>query len=189
MVDTAWAILVSAQVLQVFPQRFSRARYIGGMSHSQTRSCPYCGRVFQPSRYCPAQRICSGPDCQLRRRVEDHRKRRQFDPVYRQTCLNSQGKWREAHPHYSREYRRRRAEADHNRAGPPPGAKNTLVQRRPDWIAALERSVKNNLALPAELDSVPVFRLSAVEAHGAKNTLAFPQLFVLMLDRSAQEDA
>jgi hypothetical protein len=49
--------------------------------------------------------------------------------------------------------------------------------------------VKNNLALPAELDSVPVFRLSAVEAHGAKNTLAFPQLFVLMLDRSAQEDA
>jgi hypothetical protein len=121
--------------------------------------------------------------------VEDHRKRRQFDPVYRQTCLNSQGKWREAHPHYSREYRRRRAEAEHNRAGPPPGAKNTLVQRRPDWIAALERSVKNNLALPAELDSVPVFRLSAVEAHGAKNTLAFPQLFVLMLDRSAQEDA
>ena len=75
------------------------------MSSPQTRSCPYCGRVFQPSLYRPAQRICSGPECQRRRRVEDHRKRRQVDSVYRQTCLNSQRKWREAHPDYSREHR------------------------------------------------------------------------------------
>jgi hypothetical protein len=118
--------------------------------------------------------------------VEDHRRRRQSDPVYRQTCLDSQRKWREAHPDYNREYRQRRVEAKNHRAGPASGAKNTLARARPDWIRTLQHRAKNNLVLPADLDSVPVFRLSALQAPGAKNTLAFPQILVVMVDSPSE---
>jgi hypothetical protein len=160
------------------------------MSQPQTPTCPYCGRVFQSSRFRPVQRICSRAECQQRRRREDHQKRRLVDPVYRQTCLNSQRKWREAHPDYCRNYRRRRAEAKNNLAGPAAGAKNTLARGRPDWIVDLkdlERTAKNNLAFGLDPDSVWVFRLPAAGAQAAKNTLAFPQALVLLLDRAAQQ--
>jgi len=62
---------------------------------------------FRPSRYHPDQAVGSSADCQRRRRTDYHRKKLIKDPAYREQCLDSQKKWREKNPHYSRPASRR----------------------------------------------------------------------------------
>ena len=71
------------------------------------RRCRYCERIFQPSKYHPAQSVCSDSGCQRRRRAEYHRQRIVADPEYRQVCLDSPQKWRSRNPDYWRRYRER----------------------------------------------------------------------------------
>jgi hypothetical protein len=60
------------------------------------RRCRYCQQVFQPVPYRPQQLVCSQPECQRRR--DYHRQKIASDPVYRQVCLESPRKWRQANP-------------------------------------------------------------------------------------------
>ena len=69
------------------------------------RRCRYCERIFQPSKYQPAQLVCSDFGCQRRRRAEYHRQKIATDPEYRQVCLDSPQKWRSRNPDYWRQYR------------------------------------------------------------------------------------
>jgi len=62
------------------------------------RVCRYCQSSFPPSKFRPAQAVCSDPDCQRRRRNDYHRRKTAADPVYRQVCLDSGQKWRAEHP-------------------------------------------------------------------------------------------
>ncbi len=69
------------------------------------RRCRYCQQVFQPAPHHPQQQVCSQLPCQHQRRREYHRQKIASDPVYRQVCLESPRKWREAHPGYWKQYR------------------------------------------------------------------------------------
>jgi hypothetical protein len=69
------------------------------------RGCRYCKQIFQPSKYQPAQAVCSDPGCQRRRRADYHRQKIAADPEYRQVCLDSPQKWRSRNPDYWRQYR------------------------------------------------------------------------------------
>jgi len=69
------------------------------------RRCPYCERIFQPSKYRPSQSVCSDSGCQRRRRAEYHRQKIAADPEYRQVRNDSSQKWRSRHPDYWRRYR------------------------------------------------------------------------------------
>ncbi len=62
------------------------------------RRCRYCEQVFQPSKFQPGQSVCSGPDCQRRRRAENRQRKIAADPEYRQVCQDSSSKWRAATP-------------------------------------------------------------------------------------------
>jgi hypothetical protein len=69
------------------------------------RRCRYCEQVFQPSKFQPGQSVCSGSDCQRRRRSENRHRKIASDPEYRQVCQDSSRKWRARNPEY---WRRRR---------------------------------------------------------------------------------
>ncbi len=69
------------------------------------RRCRFCERAFQPSKYQPAQSVCSDSGCQRRRRAEYHRQKIAADPEYRQVCLDSPQKWRSRNPDDWRRYR------------------------------------------------------------------------------------
>jgi len=64
------------------------------------RRCCYCQQVFQPSCYHPRQAVCSQLSCQRQRQRDYHRDKIASDPIYRQVCLDSPRKWRQAHPAY-----------------------------------------------------------------------------------------
>jgi hypothetical protein len=68
------------------------------------RRCRYCERLFQPSKYQPAQSVCSDSGCQRRRRAEYHRQKIATDQEYRQVCLDSPQKWRSRNSDYWRQY-------------------------------------------------------------------------------------
>jgi hypothetical protein len=80
------------------------------------RRCRYCEQGFQPSKFQPGQSVCSGPECQRRRRADSRSQKIASDPEYRQVCQDSCRKWRASHPDY---WRRRRegdpAVVEHNR--------------------------------------------------------------------------
>jgi hypothetical protein len=99
--------------------------------------CRYCQQVFQPSAYHPRQTICSQPACQRQRRTDYHRQKIASDPVYRQVCLESPQKWRQAHPDYWRQYRQ-----DH----PQQVERNRLQQRLRDQKRRMVNLANNTLA-------------------------------------------
>ena len=99
--------------------------------------CRYCQQVFQPSAYQPRQTVCSQPACQRQRRRDYHRQKIASDPVYRQVCLESPRKWRQAHPDYWKQYRR-----DH----PQQVERNRRQQLLRDQKRQLANLANNNLA-------------------------------------------
>jgi len=80
------------------------------------RVCRYCQLSFQPSRFQPAQAVCSDPACQRRRCNDYHRRKVATDAVYRQGCLESAQQWRAEHPGYWKQLREcNPARAERNR--------------------------------------------------------------------------
>ncbi len=80
------------------------------------RRCLYCQQVFQPSKFQRRQAVCSGTDCQRRRRADYHRAKLAADPEYREVCRDSPRKWRSRNPDYWKQYRQKNpASADQNR--------------------------------------------------------------------------
>ncbi len=133
------------------------------------RTCPYCNQPFVPSPFRPQQRICSSVECQRRRRTDYHRQKRRTDPDYRQDCLDSQKKWRTAHPDYPAHYRK---------SHPESVERNRQAQRRRDQKRRMVDLVKNNLALDVKRVPGEVWLMGPELEDLAKNNLAFSQVLI-----------
>ena len=75
------------------------------------RRCRYCPQVFQLSKFQPRQAVCSGAECQRKRRTEYHRGKMAADSEYRGVCRDSRRKWRARHPGHGKQYRENHPEA------------------------------------------------------------------------------
>jgi hypothetical protein len=141
-----------------------------GTGSGRPRRCRYCQQSFLPSSYCPQQSVCNNPDCQRRRKADYHRNRRQRDPVYAQTCKNSQENWRREHPDYNRQYRQTH-----------PGAveRNRERERRRYRYHQLADLAKNNLAFDLKRSAAEVWLFAPAGAVFAKNSLASSQVFIV----------
>ena len=132
--------------------------------------CPYCEKLFSPSRYHPRQIICSSPTCQRRRRANYHQKKLREDPAYRDQCRDSQSNWREKNPNYFAMYladRRTR-----NRPEPPTPTLQSDVEQ-------LLNLLKNSVANDLKPTNATLWLIGTPELNGAKNTFAQPQVIVL----------
>jgi hypothetical protein len=133
------------------------------------RECAYCRRQFEPSRYRPAQRVCSAKPCQDRRKADSHRARIGQDPVYAETCRDAQRQWREAHPDYQRHYRQSHPESvDENRRR----------QSQRDERRRIGNLVKNNLAFDLTPSVSKVLLIGPAAADLDKNNLAQSKLLI-----------
>lgn len=72
------------------------------------KRCLACAKVFETLPRVPLQNYCSRVECQRERRKLWQRRKRQSDNDYQANQLQSQRRWREAHPDYWQQYR-----ADH----------------------------------------------------------------------------
>ena len=134
------------------------------------RSCRYCQRSFQPSKYRPDQGVCSHPDCQRRRRAEYHRAKMQSDSDYAMVVRDSQKKWRDAHPDYQKRYWR-----THERAA----ERNRHLQPQRDRKRHLAELVKNNVALDLKHSAAEVWLIGEVEPDLVKNNLASSRFLIV----------
>lgn len=133
------------------------------------RECAYCKRQFEPSRYRPAQRVCSNKPCQDRRKADSHRARIGQDLVYAETCRNAQRQWREAHPDYQRHYRQSHPESvDQNRRR----------QKQRDERRKIGVLVKNNLAFDLTPSISKVLLIGPAATGLEKNNLAQSKLLI-----------
>lgn len=69
--------------------------------------CNACHRIQPINPRSPKQEYCNRADCQRARKREWQRKKRATDPDYRQNQNDCQKRWREQHPHYWQEYRKK----------------------------------------------------------------------------------
>ena len=133
------------------------------------RRCRYCQELFQPSRFHPQQTVCGQLSCQRQRRRDYHREKIVSDPIYRQVCLESPRKWRQAHPGYWKDYRR-----DH------PGVveRNRQRQQLRDHRRRLAYLANNNLALDLKHSAAEVWLMGQSAQHLANNNLAPCQVLI-----------
>ena len=134
------------------------------------RYCPYCQTTFQPSPRRPDQRVCSGPDCQNRRRNEYRRNKRRTDPVYAQVVSDSRRKWRQTHPDYQKTYRQSHPEA---------AARNREQQRQRDRKRRIRHLVKNTLVFDLKRSVADVWALGPLAEDLEKNTPVPSKLLIL----------
>jgi hypothetical protein len=134
------------------------------------RRCRYCERVFQPSKFQPSQSVCSGSDCQRRRRSDSHRRKIASDPEYRQGCQDSSRKWRTRNPEY---WRRRREN------NPAIVERNRRQQRARDQKRKLRDLANNNSAFNLKHSATQVWLVGAGLEHLANNNPAPAQIWVL----------
>jgi hypothetical protein len=133
------------------------------------RQCCYCQNLFTTSIYHPFQQVCFSAECQRTWRREDHRKRYQDDPEYRQECHESAQKWREANSGYQRKYRQTHPDyVEHNRED----------QRRRDDKRRLENLVKNNLAIEVKSHQMRVWLVGPDFEPLVKNNLAISEMVI-----------
>jgi hypothetical protein len=134
------------------------------------RRCPYCERIFQPSRFQPAQSVCSDSGCQRRRRTDYHRGKIAADTEYRQVCLDSSQKWRSRNPGYWRRYREQHpAAVEQNRQ-----LQHVRAQKR-----RLRDLANNNSAFDLKHSVSGVWLLGAGLQNLANNNSAPAQVWVL----------
>ena len=100
--------------------------------------CRYCQRSFRPSKFQPAQAVCSDPACQRRRRNDYHRRKVASDAVYRQGCRDSAQQWRAEHPGYWTQLRQQ---------NPARAERNRQRQRQRDQQRRQHRLANNTSAL------------------------------------------
>ena len=134
-----------------------------------SRRCRYCQQIFQPSRYRPQQSVCSEPECQRRRRNDDHRERIRRDSAYAGDVRASQKKWRQTNPDYWKRYREQH---------PDVAERNRRRQRRRDQKRRLLNLAKNNVALDLKHEASEVWLLGPGVTDLAKNNLASAKVFI-----------
>jgi hypothetical protein len=134
------------------------------------RCCPYCQQTFQPSPRRPDQVVCSGPECQARRRNEYRRQKRQTDPEYAEVVRDSRRKWRDAHPDYQKKYWQNHPEA---------AARNRQQQRQRDQKRRVRQLVKNTLVVDLKRSAAEVWLVGRLAEELVKNTLVSSKLLIL----------
>jgi len=134
------------------------------------RRCRYCEQVFQPSKFQPGQSVCSGPECQRRRRADSRRRKIASDPEYRQVCQDSCRKWRASHLDY---WRRRRE------GNPAVVELNRQKQRVRDQKRRLRDLANNNSAFDLKHSAAEVWLIGPGLEHLANNNSARAQIWVL----------
>jgi hypothetical protein len=131
--------------------------------------CPYCHDPFDPSPFHPEQTVCTSPECQRRRRSEYHRDKIARDSGYRQSCFDSQKKWRDNHPDYQCSYRsKHESYVEQNRQ----------KQQRRNQKRRLAVIVKNNLAIDLKRLSARVWMTGPGLDEIVKNNLAISQVMI-----------
>jgi len=133
------------------------------------RCCRYCQQLFQPSPYRPQQAVCSQASCQRQRRRDYHCQKIASDPVYRQVCLESPRKWRQAHAGYWKQYRQ---------THPQQVERNRLRQWRRDQKRRLANLANNNLAFDLKRSAAEVWLVGQAARHLANNNLAPCQVLI-----------
>ena len=63
--------------------------------------CKICKNEFIPNKYHPQQQVCSQPECQRVRQIQNEREWRIKNPNYFK-CLGQESAWRENRHRYSR---------------------------------------------------------------------------------------
>ena len=66
--------------------------------------CKICQSEFTPNKYHPQQQVCSKPECQKLRQVQNNQEWRKKNPDYFR-CLGQAAVWRENRHRYSRLWR------------------------------------------------------------------------------------
>jgi hypothetical protein len=74
------------------------------------RRCSACGRLFQPCPKVKDQQYCSEHSCQKERKRRWQKQKRAEDPAYNANQRDAQKRWRESHPEYWRDYRKRHSD-------------------------------------------------------------------------------
>ena len=77
----------------------------------KTFCCKACRRITPVNPRNLNQKYCSHADCQRARKREWQRNKRASDPDYRQNQIDCQKRWRERHPGYWQDYRKRKKRA------------------------------------------------------------------------------
>lgn len=131
--------------------------------------CPYCHEPFAPSPFHPKQTVCLSTECQRRRRNDYHRHKIATDSDYRQTCADSQKKWRENNPDYQRCYRaRHEVYCERNR-------QKQCVRNQKRKLSVI---VKNNLAIDVKRLPAEVWMTGPGLGEIVKNNLAISQVLI-----------
>ena len=131
--------------------------------------CLHCQQLFTPSVYRPQQLVCGRQECQRKRGRDYHRRKLAEDSLYRKVALESQKKWRDAHPEYLREYRTQHPEAV---------VRNRERQQVRDQKPRLAFLEKNNLAWDLKRSAAKVWLVGPGVANLEKNNLASVQLLI-----------
>lgn len=63
--------------------------------------CKICQQEFVPNKYHPAQEVCSLPECQRLRQIQNERQWRSRNPDYFK-CLGQEAHWRQVRHRYSK---------------------------------------------------------------------------------------
>jgi hypothetical protein len=134
------------------------------------RRCRYCEQVFEPSKYQPGQTVCTGGDCQRRRRADYHRQKIAADPEYRQVCLDSPQKWRSGHPDYWRQYREQH---------PAAVERNRRQQQIRDRGRRLRKLANNNSVFQLNPSTTEVWFAGPGFARLANNNSVPAQVWIL----------
>jgi hypothetical protein len=134
------------------------------------RRCRYCQQVFQPSKFQPRQAVCSGAECQRRRRTDYHREKIAADPEYGEVCRDSRRKWRASHPGYWKQYRENH---------PAAVERNRQQQKARDRKRRFRNLANNTSALDLKHSAAQVWLVGPGAAHLANNNSAPAQVWVI----------
>ena len=134
------------------------------------RRCRYCQQVFQPSKFQRLQAVCSGPECQRKRRTEYHRNKITSDPEYRDVCRDSPRKWRSRNPDYWKQYRQK---------NPTSAERNRRQQQLRDQKHRLCDLANNTSALDLKHSAAQVWLVGPGAAGLANNNSALAQIWVI----------
>ena len=134
------------------------------------RRCLYCQQAFQPSKFRLRQAVCSGADCQRRRRTDYHRTKIAADPEYGEVCQDSPRKWRSRNPDYWKQYRQK---------NPASAEKNRRQQQVRDRMQRLRNLANNTSALDLRHSAAQVWLVGPGLEHLANNNSARAQIWIL----------
>ena len=139
---------------------------------AEPRHCSYCGKKFLPSIFHPAQKICPAAKCRKLRQRDYHRNKCHSDAEYRLVCRESDQKWRSRNPHYQRRYRQNH---------PDYVEQNRRKQKRRDRKRQVQDLVKNNLAFDLKSVSADVWLVGSGLENLVKNNLAISEVMIFQL--------